>query len=315
MKMKKRINWSILFLMMIYWIFSCSVSAEVIDKIVAIVDSDIITLVELNKETSVYRNKIEAEAHSDDKKQKMVQEINVKVLNALIDNSLTQQEAIKYRISVSDNAVDNVVKNMMESRSMSLEQLEKALDNDGLTLTEYRKNIKKQILRNKLINHAVKSKVVVLESDIKSYYENHKEDYSGQKKYYLRNILINKEDKIQEISSQLDAKKDFKELAKQYSIAPNAKDGGDLGLFDIQNFPDNIKTEIAKLKKGQFTDIIITPQGFQIFYIEDIVFDGGKTYDQARDEIHKILYNAQVEKKFKTWLESLKQNAHIEIML
>ena len=313
--MKKRIKWSILFLMMIYWIFSCSVSAEVIDKIVAIVDSDIITLVELNKETSVYRNKIEAEAHSDDKKQKMIQEINVKVLNALIDNSLTQQEAIKYRISVSDNAVDNVVKNMMESRSMSLEQLEKALDNDGLTLTEYRKNIKKQILRNKLINHAVKSKVVVLESDIKSYYENHKEDYSGQKKYYLRNILINKEDKIQEISSQLDAKKDFKELAKQYSIAPNAKDGGDLGLFDIQNFPDNIKTEIAKLKKGQFTDIIITPQGFQIFYIEDIVFDGGKTYDQARDEIHKILYNAQVEKKFKTWLESLKQNAHIEIML
>ncbi len=313
--MKKRINWSILFLMMIYWIFSCSVSAEVIDKIVAIVDSDIITLVELNKATSVYRNKIEAEAHSDDQKQKMIQEINAKVLNALIDNSLTQQEAIKYRISVPDSAIDSVVKNMMESRSMSPEQLEKALDNDGLTLTEYRKNIKEQILRNKLINHAVKSKVVVLESDIKLYYNNHKEDYAGQKKYYLRNILINKEDKIQEISSQLNAKKNFKELAKQYSIAPNAKDGGDLGLFDIQNFPDNIKTEIAKLKKGQFTDIITTPQGFQIFYIEDIVFDGGKTYDQARDEIHKILYNAQAEKKFTTWLESLKQNAHIEIML
>ncbi len=313
--MKKRINWSILFLMMIYWIFSCSVSAEVIDKIVAIVDSDIITLVELNKATSVYRNKIEAEAHSDDQKQKMIQEINAKVLNALIDNSLTQQEAIKYRISVPDSAIDSVVKNMMESRSMSPEQLEKALDNDGLTLTEYRKNIKEQILRNKLINNAVKSKVVVLESDIELYYNNHKENYSGQKKYYLRNILINKEDKIQEISSQLNAKKNFKELAKQYSIAPNAKDGGDLGLFDIQNFPDNIKTEIAKLKKGQFTDIITTPQGFQIFYIEDIVFDGGKTYDQARDEIHKILYNAQVEKKFTTWLESLKQNAHIEIML
>ncbi len=313
--MKKRINWSILFLMMIYWIFSCSVSAEVIDKIVAIVDSDIITLVELNKATSVYRNKIEAEAHSDDQKLKMIQEINVKVLNALIDNSLTQQEAIKYRISVPDSAIDSIVKNMMESRSMSPEQLEKALDNDGLTLTEYRKNIKEQILRNKLINHAVKSKVVVLESDIKLYYNNHKEDYAGQKKYYLRNILINKEDKIQEISSQLNAKKNFKELAKQYSIAPNAKDGGDLGLFDIQNFPDNIKTEIAKLKKGQFTDIITTPQGFQIFYIEDIVFDGGKTYDQARDEIHKILYNAQAEKKFTTWLESLKKKAHIEIML
>ncbi len=313
--MKKRINRCILFLIMIYWIFSCSVSAEVIDKIVAIVDSDIITLVELNKATSVYRNKIEAEAHSDDQKQKMIQEINAKILNALIDNSLTQQEAKKYRISVADNAVDNAVENMMQSRSMSLEELEKALDHDGLTLTEYRKNIKKQILRTKLINHAVKSKVVVLESDIELYYKNNKENYSGHKKYYLRNILMNKEDKIQEISSQLNDKKDFRALAKQYSIAPNAKDGGDLGLFDIQNFPDNIKTEIAKLKKGQFTDIITTPQGFQIFYIEDIVLKGGKTYEQARDEINKILYNAQAEKKFKTWLESLKQNAHIKIML
>ena len=313
--MKKRINWSILFLMMIYWIFSWPVSAEVIDKIVAIVDNDIITLVELNKETSSYRNKIEAAAYSDDQKLKMIQEINTKVLNALIDNSLTQQEAKKYNISVSDNAVDNVVENMMASRSMNLEQLEKALENDGLTLTEYRKNIKEQILRSKLINHAVKSKVVVLESDIELYYNNHKENYSGHKKYYLRNILMNKKDKIQEISSQLNNQKDFKELAKQYSIAPNAKDGGDLGLFDIQNFPDNIKTEITKLKKGQFTDIITTPQGFQIFYIEDIVFKGGKTYDQARDEIHEILYNAQAEKKFKTWLESLKKNAHIEIML
>jgi peptidyl-prolyl cis-trans isomerase SurA len=300
---------------MIYWIFSLSVSAEVIDKIVAIVDNDIITLVELNKETSSYRKKIEAAASSDDQKQKMIQEINANVLNALIDNSLTSQEAKKYRISVSDSAVDKVVENMMKSRSMSLEQLEKALDNDGLTLTEYRKNIKKQILRTKLINHAVKSKVVILESDIELYYKNHKENYSGQKKYYLRNILMNKEDKIQEINSQLNDKKDFKGLAKQYSIAPNAKDGGDLGLFDIQNFPDNIKTEIAKLKKGQFTDIITTPQGFQIFYIEDIVFEGGRTYDQARDEIHEILYNVQAEKKFKTWLESLKQNAHIKIML
>lgn len=313
--MKKRINWSILFLMMIYWIFNCSVSAEVIDKIVAIVDSEIITLVELNKATSAYKNKIEAAAYSDDQKQKMIQEINAKVLNSLIDNSLTSQEAIKYRISVPDNAIDNVVENMMASKSMSLEELEKALNNDGLTLTEYRKNIKKQILRTRLFDHAVKSKVIILESDIQLYYENHKENYSGHKKYYLRNILMNKEDKIQEISSQLNDKKDFKGLAKQYSIAPNAKDGGDLGLFDIQNFPDNIKTEIAKLKKGQFTDIITTPQGFQIFYIEDIVLDGGKTYDQARDEIHEILYNAQVEKKFKTWLESLKKNAHIKIML
>ncbi len=313
--MEKRINRSILFLIMIYWIFCCSASAEVVDKIVAIVNSDIITLVELNKETSAYRDKIQAAAYSEDRKQKMIQEINTKVLNTLIDNSLTNQEAKKYGIKVSDNVLDKSVENMMASRSLTLEELKKALDREGLTLTEYRKNIKNQILRSKLINYAVKSKVVILKSDIELYYENHKKNYSGLKKYYLRNILLNNEEKIQEISRQLNEKKDFKRLAKEYSIAPNAKDSGDLGLFDIQNFPSNIKTEIAKLKKGQFTDIITTSQGFQIFYIEDIVFEGRKTLDQASDEIRKILYSEQAEKKFKTWIDSLKQNANIKIML
>ncbi|MEN8210143.1 MAG: SurA N-terminal domain-containing protein [Thermodesulfobacteriota bacterium] len=313
--MTKRINRSILFLMMICWIFCCSVSAEVVDKIVAIVNSDIITLVELNRETAAYGDKIKVAAYSDDEKKKMLQEINEKVLTGLIDQSLTQQEAKKYQISVSDNAIDNVVENMMQSRSMSLEELEKALEHEGLTLTEYRKNIEKQILRSKLINHAVKSKVVILESDIKLYYETHQENYSGNKKYYLRNIILNNKEKIQDISRQLGEQKDFKSLAKQYSIAPNAEDGGDLGLFDINNFPNNIKTEIAKLKKGQFSDVITTPQGFQIFYIEDIVFKGGKTYEQAHDEIAEILYKEQAEKKFETWLESLKQQAHIKIML
>lgn len=313
--MKKRINRSVLFLMITGWIFCSSVSAEVVDKIVAIVDNDIITLVELNRETASYRAKIEAAAYSDDQKQKMIQDVNIKILNTLIDNSLTNQEAEKYRIRVSDNAIDNVVENMMQSRSMSLEEFEKALEREGLTLTEYRKKTEKQILRNKLINHMVKSKVVILESDIESYYENHKEDYSGKKKYYLRNIILNNEEKIQGIKRQLDEQKDFKSLAKQYSIAPNAVDGGDLGLFDINNFPDNIKAEIAKLQKSQFSDVITTPQGFQIFYIEDIVFKGGKTYEQAHDEIDEILYKTQAEKKFKTWLETLKLSAHIKIML
>ncbi len=313
--MKKRVNLSILFLIVICWILTISASAEVVDKIVAIVNSDIITLVELNRETAPYRAKIAAGTYPEDQKVKMTQEINIKILNNLIDQSLVHQEAKKYRIKVSKNAVDKAVENIMQSRSMSQEDLEKALKKDGKTLTEYRKNIKNQILRSKLIHHAVKSKAVVLESDIKHYYENNQEKYSGSKKYYLRNIVLNQEDKIQEVSRQLNETEDFKSLAKKYSIAPNAEDGGDLGLFDIQSFPDNIKKELEKLKKGEFSHVIKTARGFQLFYIEDIVFEGRRTYDQARDEIHDLLYNKKAEKKFTTWLETLEKSAHIKIML
>lgn len=317
--MQKRINLSLLFLVIITWsacLIACSpASAEVVDKIVAIVNNDIVTLVQLNKETAVYKKNIETAGYDDDQKHKMIDQINEKILNALIDQSLTRQEAEKYHITVPEKTIDNAVQNMMKSKSLSQEEFEKALEREGLSLTEYRKNIKKQILQSQLINHAVKSKVIIMESDIKNYYKNNKEKYAGLKKYHLRNILMNSEDKFKEVSRKLNENQSFSSLAQEYSIAPNAKDGGDLGFFDIKNFPDNIKEEISKLTKGQYTDVISTSQGFQIFYVDNITVQAGQTYEQAHDAIHKILYNIQVEKKFKTWLESLKKRAHIKIML
>jgi peptidyl-prolyl cis-trans isomerase SurA len=313
--MIKKNSLIVFFLLIISLSFCWPVSAEVVDKIIAIVNNDIVTLVQLNKETSSYKKNIEAASYSDEDKQKMVEKINIQILNNLIEQSLTHQEAKKYRITVSENAIDNAIKNTMESRSLTHEDLEKALKREGVTLKEYRENLKKQILRSKLINHAVKSKVIIMEADIEKYYENHIEEYSGQKKYYLRNILMNDKDKIQEVSKEIDGKTSFINLAQNNSTAPNAKDGGDLGLFDIKNLPENIKEKISKLQKDQFTGVISTPQGFQIFYIEDIIFEGGKTYDWAHDEINKILYDKQAEKQFKTWLESLKNKAHIKIML
>jgi len=122
-------------------------------------------------------------------------------------------------------------------------------------------------------------------------------------------------DIAQSVFKKLNQKKRFTTLAKKYSKAPNASDGGDLGLFDISNFSEIIKARIVPLKKGEYTTVLDTAQGFQIFYVEDIVLEGNKTLEQANDEIHGFLYQQQVEKKFKTWLETLKKQAHIELKL
>jgi len=310
-----KINWIVFSLIIISFSFCWSVSADVIDRIVAIVDNDIVTLVQLNKESAPYMKNIESSGYPDEKKKEMIQAINKKILTALIDQSLTRQEAEKYQINVSDTEINNAVENVKKAKSLSQEELEKALGQEGLALTEYRENVKRQILQAKLINYSVKSKVIITESDIKKRYESNAEKYSGKKKYHLRNILMDNEDEIKEIKKELDKSKKFIPLAKKYSIASNASDGGDLGTFDIDNFSESIKNSISKLSKGDYTNVISTAQGFQIFYIEDIVLEGAKTLEQAYDEIHEILYREQVDKKFETWLESLKKKAHIKIML
>ena len=313
--MKKKINGVIFSLIILCFGFCGSISAEVIDRIVAIVNNDIVTWVQLSKETEPYIKNMESSGYSEEKKKESLKQINNKILMALIDRSLTQQEAQKYQINVSDIEVDNALENVKKARSLSQEEFETALNKEGLTLKEYRENVQKQILQSRLINHAVKSKVIIMESDIKNYYDVNAEKYSGKKKYHLRNILMDNEEGIKEIRKKLDAKKDFSALAKKHSLSPNASEGGDLGLFDISNFAENIKEIISGLNIGDYSNVISTSQGFQIFYVEDIVLDGNKTLQQAHDEIHEILYNEQVEKKFKTWLESLKKNAYIKIML
>jgi len=234
---------------------------------------------------------------------------------AMVDRSLTQQEAQKYQINVSDAEVDNALENVKKVRSLNQEEFENALNQEGLTLKEYRENVKKQILQSRLINNVVKSKVIISESDIKNHYDVNAQKYSGEKKYHLRNILMDNEDGIKEIRKKLDEKNDFSALAKKHSISSNASEGGDLGFFDIQNFSENIKAIISGLNIRDYSKVISTPQGFQIFYVEDIVMEGNKTLQQAYNEIQEILYNEQVEKKFEIWLESLKKNAYIKIML
>ena len=66
---------------------------------------------------------------------------------------------------------------------------------------------------------------------------------------------------------------------------------------------------------GQVTDVIETGRGFQIFLVEDIVVEGRREYEQVADEIEERLYQELEEKQFQSWLETLKENAHIKKML
>ncbi len=313
--MQKKTNRVIFSLILITFSFCGSVSAQIVDRIVAIVNDDIVTWVDLNKESRPYLKKIESLGYSGEQKKTAVKDVYEKILDGLIDRSLTRQEANRYGINVTDSDVDRVINSKKESGGVSQDELVSVLKSEGLTLEEYRENLKMQIVQTKIINHAVKSKVIITEAEINDYYEANKEKYSGKKKYHLRNILMGSEDDIEKVKNKLDKKASFASLAKTYSSAANAVEGGDLGVFDIDNFPDVMKESIATLEKGGHTDVISTANGFQIFYLQDIVLEGHKTYEQAHDEIRNELYGKSVQKRFKTWLESLKEKAHIKKML
>ena len=119
---------------------------------------------------------------------------------------------------------------------------------------------------------------------------------------------------IENIYQRLKEGESFKKLAVQYSEAPSAKRDGDLGVFDISILSDQIRQAVEGLEVNQFSNVVDTDQGYQIFYVEEIIHSGGKPLEEVREEIQDKLYADVVDRKFNEWIKDLRERSHIEII-
>lgn len=300
-------------------------SAEIVDRIVAVVNDDIITLFELNRSFKPYAEKIRALGYPIDKERKMLFKVREDMLSRLIDQKIKDQEIKRFNITISEKEIDQTIERIKEANFYTDEDLRAALAKDGLTMEEYRKQMKEQILRKRLVNLKVTSKIVITKEDVKSYYENHSDKYGGEKKYHLRNIimkvspLVDEKEKLEvktrmdEVLAKLKAGQSFETMAMTYSESL-ASEGGDLGLFGLYELLPQLQKAIKGIKAGEFTPVLDTEQGYQIFFVQEIVNTPEKPLEEVSPEIERILFNEIVDNKFQSWLEDLRKQSHIKII-
>lgn len=300
--------------------------AEVIDRIVAVVNEDIITLSELTRLFNPYEEKIRALGYSFDKERKMLFKTREEILNQLVDQKLADQEIGRSNITIEESEIDDAIERIKAENFHTDEELRKALAMEGFELDEYREELKEQILRARLVNYKIKSKVIITKEDIKSYYANHADEYAEQTKFHLRNIImsyppladdegkLSVQKKMRAVLKNLKQGEAFEALAKKYSESSLADDGGDLDFFRIDELSPQLQPEIKKLKTGEFTSVLDTDQGYQIFFVEEIVTTPGKSLTEVSSEIERKLYNEILNKKYETWLTELRKRSHIKII-
>lgn len=300
--------------------------AELADRIVAIVNDDVITLSELDEALEPYVRQVREAHYPPGAGREMLFKLRQDILNKMIDEKLTYQETERLHVSVDDRDVDQHIEQIKSEHFLTEEELRKSLATEGYTLKEYRERIKEQMLQVKLINIEVKSKIAVIEKDIRDYYEEHRKDYQGTQRYHLRTILIRvppsadadqKKAALEEIESIV---KDFKsgaafdELAKQYSQDGTAVAGGDLGLFTLDELSAEFQETVRSMAEGQISPVLQTPKGYQILMLQEIKKIPGKTLKEARIEIHERLYRDLVEEKYKVWLKALRDRSYVKII-
>jgi peptidyl-prolyl cis-trans isomerase SurA len=300
--------------------------AELVDRIVAVVNNDVISLQELNQIIKPYAERIKKSRYSVEKEKKMLFEVRRKILDQLIDQKLTDQELKKHSITVSERELDRTIERIKEMAAITDEELRAELAAQGLTMTEYRERTKEQLLRRKLINREVRSKIVITQEDVKAYYNSQLGAYAGDKRYHLRNIIMSVSPsasdsqrqsvftEMEKVLEKLKQGEEFVELAKRYSQSSLASEGGDLGFFQLDEISPLLRPEIEKLHTGEFTPVIDTEMGYQIFFVEEIVEKPGKSLEDATPEITEKLYTQIVDRKYQDWLENLRNRSYIKII-
>jgi len=302
--------------------------AKIVDRIVAIVNGQVITLYELEKRAAPFLKKYISEDMSPDEKRQIKQQIYAKILPQMIDDYLVDEEIKKLGINVSDEELEHAIENICKSNGITREEFIEKLKKEGLTLEKYKEQMAKQIQRMQLVNAQVRSKIVITDEQVKEYIrkKNAPATYEGPF-YILEHICIipksNSRQDIEEAKSkakealrELKSGASFVEVAKKFSSnTPFAKELR-LGVFSLDEMAPEIRDVVRKLSPGEFSDIVKTSVGFQIFKLAGISNMKEEEIDPAQmEEVRKQLYDEAINERFQEWLNDLRAKSTIRILL
>ena len=302
------------------------VSGEVVDRIVAIVNDDVITLSELNNTFEPYMKRIEANLTGKDK-EKVVAEGRTAILNRMIDNKLIEQEAKKSGIVIKDDEAMGVIREMLKSRKMQMPDLLQALDKDGMTFDAYKQDLKEQLQRQQLVRREIRSKLVVTDDEIGEYYRQHRDEYEGKEALRIKQILLpvppgtdpaireRARELAESILKRIKNGEPFEELATQFSQGPATAAGGDIGFVEKGHMLPEVEKVALSLEVGGVSPVIDSPQGFYIIQVIDKRGAGLKPVTEVRQEIQNKLEEEKAAKKFDQWVIDLRNKSLVDIKL
>ena len=300
-------------------------AAEVCNRVVAVVNNDVITLYELNNRIKEMTG--EAPEELMQKNQAMFRDAQQKILGLLIDEKIAQAKIKELKIKVSEKQVDNYLEKLKRDNQWTQEDLVAGLQKEGLSYEKYRERVKSDIERAQLIEYEVRSKIIIRDEAIQKYYEEHKGTFGAAEKVQLAGIFLMRKNlkseeemrelyrKAQDISAKLKAGADFSQMAATYSEGPGAKQGGDLGQFTVDHLEAGLKSVVEALPEGGTSDPMVRPNGIQIIKVVKKQTGRIRSLEEMREAIYGILYQEEVNRRYQNWIKELRDSAYTQIIL
>jgi peptidyl-prolyl cis-trans isomerase SurA len=297
-----------------------------IDRIVARVNEDVITLSELQEEGLPLFERLRAN-YTGKELEDQVQRAEREFLDQLVLRRLQLQYAGQIGINASENEINAALKDVLNRNNLTQEALTELLTREGLTLQDYKDRLREQIILARLMNQAVRSRVSVDASEVEAYYKAHQDEFNQPAQARVRHIFFRVDpdaappqvDAVRERASQVlqEARNgsDFGDLARRYSEDATAANGGDLGLIKRGQALPQFEEVIFSLSEGDISEVVRTPNGLHIVKVEAFTKGAEQPFPELKAEIERRLLQEKIEQRFQDWTNELKDRAFIEITL
>lgn len=310
-------------------LISAPAAAGVADRIVAVVNGEVITLSELHRAFAPYAAHIEANYKGPDK-EAFLKQGEAAFLQRMIDQILIEQEAKKPGVgiaAVKDEEVMGMVKDMLAKNRLTMQDYLKKLAEEGKTLESAKQEIRGQMLRMRLLRREVQSRILVTDEEIGEYYDKHREDYEGREAVHIRQIFLpvpagadsGARDRVRAEANQLRERilkgERFEVMAARYSRGPAASEGGDIGFVERGVMMPEVEKAAFSLPVGEVSEVLETEAGFLLLVVVDKKGAGLKPLPVVRDEIKAKIEDEKVNKKYDEWMAELRKKSFIDIRL
>ena len=307
-----------------FWVMTGTmVHAEILDRVVAKVNGEIITLSAVEERVAILKLKISGAGGAVPESEELMGE----ALDIMINEKLQIQDGQKRGFEVEEESVLKFLDDIKGQNRLTDAQLDMMLRQEGRTLESYKGHLRNQIMVSKVMQFHMGGTVKIANKDIENYYDHHQDDFLIPPKIVASHILLLlddsltpqerrfKEIKAREILKQIRAGKDFARLAEKYSEDVSARSGGEIGIVEKGKMVPEFEEAVYKLGAGEVSDIVKTRYGLHIIKNDRIIRGSTRPLDEVKAQIENFLTAQAQKKKYDDWVSQMRKAAYIEVSL
>lgn len=291
-----------------------------VERIIARVNNKIITQRQYDKDRATLHSQL-AQQYSGAKLEQEFKTQSKNLLRDMIDQDLMVQKAKDDDISVETDLIKRLDEIRQQYNLPSLDALQKAVEKEGVDWEDFKDQIKRNLLMRRVISREVGSRIIISRADARKYFDAHRKEFDSPPGVHLAEILISTEKHSPHEAEEL-AKKAlaeiqngtrFSDVAKKYSDAPSAKEGGDVGFFKAGTIAPAISSAIANVDAGEVSPIVKTKYGYMIFDVLEKRVGKNPTFEQVSNQVMNYLYEQKIQGALRGFLTTLRKQSSIRL--